>query len=318
MVGDMRPRVYQAAGTTSVLPRMAERAGLWDAGPMTEHPADIDLDLDRSTSPEPDSPPPDHRPPVWLWVGAGILVLGLAVAYVFLRRAPALPPATTTKPAVQAPAKPAAESGEQITLPPLDESDPAVRELVGKLSSHPTVAAWLTTDGLILNFVVVTSRIANGDTPVVELKAVGPVPRFAVRTSGDTPYIDPASYRRYDRYAEAVAALDARGVARLYATLKPRVTDAYGRFGPGKDNFDAVLERAIVELLRVPVVEGEVALEPHGIVYAFADPRLQEMSAAQKQLLRMGPQNVRAVQGKLRDIAFHLGIPDSRLPPPRK
>ena len=81
--------------------------------------------------------------------------------------------------------------------------------------------------------------------------------------------------------------------------------------GPSDGNFDAVLERAIFELLSVPVVEGEVALEPHGTVYAFAEPRLQEMSAAQKQLLRMGPQNVRTVQGKLREIAAyarHSGI----------
>ena len=61
--------------------------------------------------------------------------------------------------------------------------------------------------------------------------------------------------------------------------------------GPSDGNFDAVLERAISELLSVPVVEGEVALEPHGTVYGFAEPRLQEMSAAQKQFLRMGPQN---------------------------
>jgi hypothetical protein len=28
----------------------------------------------------------------------------------------------------------------------------------------------------------------------------------------------------------------------------------------------------------------------------------------------MGPQNVRTIQGKLREIAIVLGIPDSRLP----
>ena len=44
-------------------------------------------------------------------------------------------------------------------------------------------------------------------------------------------------------------------------------------------------------------------------------PQLQELSAAQKQLLRMGPQNVRTVQSKLREIATALGIPASRLPP---
>ncbi len=78
-----------------------------------------------------------------------------------------------------------------------------------------------------------------------------------------------------------------------------------------------MLERAIVELLEVPVVDGNVALAPHGTVYAFEDEELQAMTAAQKQLPRMGPQHVRAVQAKLRDIASALGIPESRLPAPR-
>jgi hypothetical protein len=203
-------------------------------------------------------------------------------------------------------------------LPPLDETDALVRQLVDRLSSHPAVAAWLTTDGLILNFVVVTSRIATGQTPVAELKAVGPIPRFRTRSARGDVFIDPSSYRRYDRHAAAVSSLDARGTARLYATLKPRIADAYTRVGPRDGEFDAVLERAIIALLEVPVVEGDVALAPHGTVYAFADERLQAMSAAQKQFLRMGPQNVRAVQGKLREMASALGIPESRLRPPTK
>ena len=73
------------------------------------------------------------------------------------------------------------------------------------------------------------------------------------------------------------------------------------------------MERAIVELLRTPVLEGEVELEPKGIVYTFADPKLEELTAAQKQFLRMGPQNVRTIQAKLREIADYLGIPASRL-----
>ena len=251
-----------------------------------------------------------------LWAGAGVLLLALAGAYVFLWRAPAPAPVAATKPA-EPPAM-RGEPGDQITLPPLDETDALVRQLVEKLSSHPMVAAWLTTDGLILNFVLVTSRIADGVTPVAELKKVGPVPRFTIKTAADIPYIDRSSYRRYDRHTEAVSKLDARGAARLYGTLKPRIVEAYGRLGPSDEDFDRVLERAIFELLSVPFVEGEVALEPQGIVYGFADPRLQTMSAAQKQLFRMGPQNVLLVQGKLRDIAFHLGIPETRLPPARK
>jgi hypothetical protein len=272
------------------------------------------LDLGKAAGPGDVAPPPPPRNQLHVaaLIVAAVLLFGLTAAYVFLRRPAEAPPVTVTKP------KPAPAVQEQTALPPLDEMDPVVRELVRKLSSHPVVAAWLTTDSLILNFVAVTSRIANGVTPVAELKSVGPVPRFATRTVRGDTYIDRASYRRYDRYAQAIAALDARGVADLYNTLKPRIKEGYGRLTSGDDSFDPVLERAIVELLRVPVVDGEIELYPHGTVWAFADPQLQDMSAAQKQLLRMGPQNVRAVQSKLREIASGLGIPESRLPPPPK
>jgi hypothetical protein len=64
----------------------------------------------------------------------------------------------------------------------------------------------------------------------------------------------------------------------------------------------------------VPVVQGEVELAPSGIVYAYVYPRLEEMSGAQKHLLRMGPANVQVIQGKLREIAGYLGIPGAKLP----
>jgi Protein of unknown function (DUF3014) len=278
---------------------------------MTDEPADVDL---IKTGPG-DSGVLRTRSPralILLTVVSAVILL-LSVGYAVLRRGRSEPaaPAQTQSESVKLRREPV----EVAPLPPLDETDALVRQLVAALSSHPVVAAWLTTDRLIVNFVVVTGRIAEGKTPVAELKAVGPVPPFRTTTSKRVVVIDPLSYRRYDRYGQAVAALDARGAVRVYETLKPRVQEAYRNFG-GPDTFDAELERAIVELLKVPVVEGQVALRPTGIGYAFADPRLEEMSAAQKQLLRMGPENVRVIQGKLREIASHLGIPESRLPRP--
>jgi hypothetical protein len=242
----------------------------------------------------------------------------LALAYMYLRTPSGDPAPAAGVPAAQpgTDANLDAEPGEQILLPPLDETDALVRQLVGELSSNPTVAAWLATDGLILNFALVTRQIAGGESPANELGAIGPVARYRARASRDDLFVDPASYRRYDRYALAVASLDARGTARLYSTLKPRILDAYRRMGHPTGDFDPVLERAIVQMLQVPVVRGEVELVPSGIVYAYADPRLEGLSAAQKHLLRMGPNHVQAIQGKLREIAGALGIPASRLPRP--
>jgi DUF3014 family protein len=279
---------------------------------MSDDPSDIELD-----KPVAEQPGDIKRRSSWrLWtLGAvAVLVLALVLGSTYLR-APSHQPAPAAGAPVGRPETARGpEPGEQIPLPPLDETDALVRQLIGRLSSHPTVAAWLATDGLILNFAVVTQRISNGQSPVQELRAIGPLPAFRARTSRGNLFIDPSSYRRYDRYAEAVSALDSRGTARVYATLKPRILDAYRRLGQPAGDFDPVLERAIVELLRVPVVQGEVELAPSGIVYAFVEPRLEGMSAAQKHFLRMGPQNVQAVQGKLREIADYLAIPASRLP----
>jgi Protein of unknown function (DUF3014) len=64
----------------------------------------------------------------------------------------------------------------------------------------------------------------------------------------------------------------------------------------------------MVELLETPVIEKPIALTRPSVMYAFEDPELETLSSAQRQLLRMGPRNVRIVQQKLREIAPHLGI----------
>jgi hypothetical protein len=84
-------------------------------------------------------------------------------------------------------------------------------------------------------------------------------------------------------------------------------------FPPGL-SLDQALERAIVALLEVPIADEPVRLSPKGIGYAFADERLERLTGAQKQLLRMGPRNVRIIKEKLREIALALGIPSGELP----
>jgi hypothetical protein len=71
-----------------------------------------------------------------------------------------------------------------------------------------------------------------------------------------------------------------------------------------------------VLLLATPIPEGPVRLTPpsKGVAYTFTDPRLEGLTAAQKQLVRMGPDNARKIQASLRAIALALGIPADRLP----
>jgi hypothetical protein len=140
---------------------------------------------------------------------------------------------------------------------------------------------------------------------------------FHVVERGGDVYIDPRSYERYDGLAAAAASIDPAGAARLYATLKPRIEEAYRDLGMPDTPFDRTLEQAIVLLLETPIVDDPVRAAPQGgLGYGFAAPNFEALPAAQKQLLRMGPRNVRTIQSSLRAIALALGIPAERLPPP--
>lgn len=275
---------------------------------------DLRLDEGPSRSAE---PPPPRSSAVWV-IGAGAALLAaLGALWYFGTRASAPPPAPSKaveQTTVDLPRR-AAEPGDKIDLPPLDQTDALIRTLVERLSSHPAVAAWLTTKGLIRNATVTVVNIADGETPAKHLAPLKPKGTFPVRASGGVTWIDPAAYRRYDAIGDAVDGLDARGVARLYATIKPRIDDAYRDLGGADANFDRTLERAIVTLLRTPTVDGDVQVVPgKKMTYAYANASLEELKPAQRQLLRMGPRNVRLVKAKLRAIAGFLGIPETSLP----
>jgi hypothetical protein len=259
-------------------------------------------------------PSPQRRVGVRVAVALLIAAVGAAAYVVFLwRPRPAPPPTKSAQTTVPDENPSLGGAAEPITIPPLDASDRVVRTLVQALSESPAVMAWLPTNGLIRNFTVVVSNIAEGTTPAKQLKPLRPSSTFRVAERDGSTYVDPRSYDRYGTIADAIASVDPAGAARLYATLKPRIEEAHRELGSLNQSFDRTLERAIVALLDTPIVDGPVRLRPKGIGYAYADERLESLSAAQKQLLRMGPRNVRIIKARLREIALALGMRPSQL-----
>lgn len=277
-----------------------------------------DLEL-LKTAGEPPAPPPQGQP-AWLWAVIAALIVGVAAAlYVTMgRHQPAEPAAASQRGgATQAPGKPLGGPGVAVDVPPIDQSDAVVRDLVKAITSHPRIAAWLATDGLIRTFTVAIENVAGGATPAGRFPVLRPASGFEAVTRDGALRISPRSYERFDDLADAMASIDAEGAARLYTTLKPRLDEAYHDLGYPDASFDRALEQAIVLLLRTPAPDAAPRLEAKGIGYGFADPALEGLTGAQKQLLRTGPRNVPIIQASLRRIALALGIPPERLPPAR-
>ncbi|HEY0873141.1 MAG TPA: DUF3014 domain-containing protein [Vicinamibacterales bacterium] len=275
--------------------------------------ADIDDVKLEKTAPPP--PPPQPR---WIPIlGIIVLVIALGAVWYYFQQESDLDTAAGQRPAVPAPGEGRIAEPQPVDLPPLDESDAFVRDMVGQLSQHPVVMSLLATDGLIRTFAVSMMNIADGDTPSRHLNTIKPERTFAVRKQRTQTVISPESYARYDTHAAAISGLDAAGVAKAYNTLKPRIQEALREVRGSNADIDRTMERAIVQLLSAPVVEGDVVVVQDIVGYSYADPTLASLSRAQQQLVRMGPENTRRVQQKLREVAAQLGIDPSSLPPER-
>lgn len=283
-------------------------------------PDHLDLDLGRGDR-EPETPlRPDPSPARRILVIGGAVVLGLlAVGLWFWWSAGREDPASTAGQAVSdgsvAEERAPLGSGDALALPPLgSQLDPVVRGLLSGLSARPELARLLATDGLVRRFVTSVDGIARGRTPSRQVAVLRPDGPLSIDRGDHDGRISDASFSRYDGLAATVEDLDPEDLARLYGQLKPRLDDAHAELGGG-GSFDAAMERAIVHLLSVNPEFARGTVRPaKGVVYEWTDASTENLSSAQKHVLRMGPGNARRVQAKLRAFAEALGIPAQRLP----
>lgn len=271
---------------------------------------DIDLrptsvsDLDLRPPEDPSASPEGRRPSIWVALAILAALVG-AVAYFIYGRQP-LPPEQADATRAARTAAPAAASSEP--LPALDASDAFIRQLVQAFSSHPQLVSWLATPDLTRTFVAIVDKIAIGASPAKHAPFARPSTPFRVTGSGEHVRFDPASYDRFNTLAAVIESVNADGAARAYARIKPLCVEAYRDLGYPDGDFDRKLSLAIARLLDTPVPDGPVDLRATSVTYQFADPDLESLSSPQKQLLRMGPRNMKIVQAKLREFVKAAGL----------
>ncbi|MBQ62304.1 MAG: hypothetical protein CMQ19_09545 [Gammaproteobacteria bacterium] len=194
-----------------------------------------------------------------------------------------------------------------FVLPRLNDSDQLIRDGVVSLTRHEGVNTWLSPNELIRKFVAFVEGVAIGQVakdPVRDLAPQGPF--LASQISEQVYLLDSASYERYDFFSEVVVSLDARRSAEFYLLVHPMLQEAYGELGSPDKKFNDVVFKAIGRLLETPVINKPIRLLRPVVMYQFEEKKLESLSAAQKQLIRMGPKNTRALQVKLSEIALEL------------
>jgi hypothetical protein len=137
----------------------------------------------------------------------------------------------------------------------------------------------------------------------MRLMPVMPVTGIPVtETSGETLVLGDKNFARYEAFMRLAEAVPIEAFVAVYARFYPLFQEQYENLGyPGKYFNDRAIE-VIDHLLAAPEAQEPVRLIQPGVLYEFADPRLESLSAGQKIFLRIGTANAARLKSKLRDI----------------
>lgn len=187
-------------------------------------------------------------------------------------------------------------------LPPLRESDEALHQAAVDLIGQKTLARFFNLNSIARRFVVTVEELPRkklGQRYNLAKPAPG---AFVAGGKNDNLYLDPANYKRYTPYVVLAQAVDTEKLVAVYAHFYPLFQEEYKNLGYPKRYFNDRLVEALDDLLAAPAVTGNVKLARPKVMYEFADPALEKLSAGQKIMIRMGPENAAKIKAKLREI----------------
>lgn len=197
---------------------------------------------------------------------------------------------------------PATEIEPEPEPEPLDISDAAVKTALLALSQTPDFARYLVDEDLLRRFVVFTENLANEELASNFHLLRSPENNFRVYRQAGKEWVDSASYQRYTSYVEVFDSISAQNLIELYQLYKPTISEIYGEIGDPDDDFDFRLVDAIDHLLETPEIPVPVEVYTDSVMYKFRIEQVENLTAPQKQLLRTGPENMRVIKAKLREI----------------
>ena len=263
------------------------------------------------------TPPPirEHQPERTLLVPIVIaaVVLGTAVAaawYFWWRdaTAPAIEtqraavPATPSLPLAQAPRNPIDSPPADQPLPALKESDGPVAAALSAIVGLDTFGRLFVSENLVRNIVATVDNLPR-ESVASRLNPVKPVGGTVVTKGKDaTLAIAPENAARYLPLVRLAQSLDAKRVAALYLRFYPLFQQAYEDLGyPGRYFNDRLVE-AIDDMLAAPEIDKPIALVVPHVLYEYADPELESLSAGRKIMIRVGRGNEAILKAKLREL----------------
>ena len=202
--------------------------------------------------------------------------------------------------------QPTAQPESQVATVSLEEGETRVRDFVNGPGSTLGLDKLATSPHPIAT----TAALIDGASRGLILRKILPLSppsaAFSVSGEGDLLYMAPNSYERYNSFAKTVASLDSNDIANGFHQLRELYEAAYDQLGLDTAEFDNAVIRTLDTVLATPELKEPIAVKRKSVVYVYVDPALESLPPLQKQLLRMGPENILLIKQFARAVRNRL------------
>ena len=203
-----------------------------------------------------------------------------------------------------------AQAGKRrVQVAPADVGEAAVNKELARNWPLAQLRKYFNLQEQARRLVITVDNLPREHVPS-QLRVTRGVPELLrVKKEGETITLDPSNYERYDRIISYVEKMDARKIGRLYAKFYPLLQRTYEETGFPEERFHDRVLAALDDMMDAPRPTGPIRLVQPKVLYRFEDDHLESLSAGQKIMIRVGPDNaarLRKVLARVRAaIAAH-------------
>lgn len=191
-------------------------------------------------------------------------------------------------------------------LPPVEQSDGPILEALSGAFRADGLAEFINMQDYVKRLVITVDNLPRELVPS-QMSMVQRVPGLVeVDKDGDIVTLSPRNYARYDDFVSFAESLDPRLLVSLYLRFYPLLDQTYKQIGHPTGRFHDRVIVAIDDMLAAPTPQGPIELVQPKVLYRFRDPALQQLSAGQKIMIRIGPDNAATLKKVLRRLRGEL------------
>ena len=183
-----------------------------------------------------------------------------------------------------------------------ETSDTYAREIIDSFNGGKALKQFVAGNYVVERTVAIVDALRRGEVPYKLLPVGKPASAFPVTDGGLRVTMDPAGFARYNAFANWVNSLDVDAIVAAFNDYESLATAALANMGVNDFDIRGAALGATTQILATPSLPESAELMRNEANWVYIDPELESLTALQKQLLRMGPDNAELVQQKAREL----------------